>query len=394
MGAVADIISEGVLDGAQSLLDTYMSIAERDHLLVAYTPESRRYAAIISAVCEARGITNDCLPMHPIRDETIAARLRRWADGVSPIAPDGTIHILTLERDTMSHQVTFNALKTHWPRADVRLSRAISVCDAFFEMAMTVAPETLSRRNSHVLSFCWGRTDVRVKTDGGTDLEITFDSERYDWINNRGKAREGGTTILPAGEVATYPARIDGRLVADFAYNVNAINRLDSRLDDTPVTVEIEDGMAVDYSCDSGEVMRFLDDCFSRHFARHVGEVGFGTHPAVHDPIYMNSHINERSPGIHIGFGQHNQLGPDPGYQAQIHFDLIARGAKLSAKGKELDLLDLRDAEPVGEFTTRDEDVFSPEFEDLDVEDCCGLLKVDGLELFSDLLGCDAHSAS
>jgi hypothetical protein len=140
----------------------------------------------------------------------------------------------------------------------------------------------------------------------------------------------------------------------------------------------------VTYACDDPAIMRFLTDCFHSHCAFNVGELGIGTNPALKEAIHMNSHINERRCGVHVGFGQHNQ---DPGvvsYYCPIHLDLIARGGRIwaddSAEPIDLEALSVLD---VGHpASTRDEDVFSPELEDIEIDDCCGILTGEGLGLF------------
>ena len=224
-----------------------------------------------------------------------------------------------------------------------------------------------------------------IKTLGGTDLRVTIDANRHRWISNRGTSHPGGVVILPAGEVATFPASISGVHVADFAFNVNAITDRDARLQDHPATVWIEEGRAVKYQCDDAAMSQFLEECFRTHCAYNVGELGFGTNFGISDAISMNSHINERRPGVHIGFGQHNQDPGVVGYQCSIHLDLIARGGMVWVDDDPtpLDLEHIVPSSQPHPTNSRDEDVFSPESEDLYVDDCCGILTSDGLQLAS-----------
>jgi hypothetical protein len=134
--------------------------------------------------------------------------------------------------------------------------------------------------------------------------------------------------------------------------------------------------------------MSFLQQCFKTHCAYNVGELGFGTNRMIEIPIALNSHINERKPGIHLGFGQHNQ---DPGivtYQCQIHLDLVASGGLMwvDDDSDPIDLLTFRPTLVDHPSKFRDEDVFSPDLNDLEVEDCCGILRQgqNGLCLFND----------
>jgi hypothetical protein len=123
----------------------------------------------------------------------------------------------------------------------------------------------------------------------------------------------------------------------------------------------------------------------TRHCAYNVGELGFGTNFCVRDPIAMNSHINERRPGVHLGFGQHNQDPGVVGYQCAVHLDLIARGGLVWVDDDKvpLDLENITPSPAVHPCGPRDEDLFSPDFEDLEIDDCCGIVTGDGLQLFS-----------
>ncbi len=374
------MFSQEVLTGCHNLLAAYVKPGVGDHLLIVYTPDCRNYAALLSLLAQQEGLKAACMPMNPLRDSGIGMRFNNSLHNCFQTLGHKKLCIITLERDTMSHQDVIQSVLKRYNAEQVRLIRAISVCDAFFATAMKASPDELTIRNSKILSYCWGKTDIHVTTPSGTELDIAFDNEQYSWINNRGIAKPGGITILPAGEVATFPAQINGRLVADFAYNVNAINSLDSRLDQSPVTIDIVNGMAVDFKCSSKTISDFIEKCFSKHNAKYVGEVGFGTNFMVTEPIFLNSHVNERAPGIHIGFGQHNQTGHLPGYHCEIHLDLICRGAILTSDRGTLDLSALSNDGEASFFDTQDQDVFSPVFDDLDVGDCCGILNENGFK--------------
>jgi hypothetical protein len=105
---------------------------------------------------------------------------------------------------------------------------------------------------------------------------------------------------------------------------------------------------------------------------RFVGELGFGTNACVTGSVAMNSHTNERRPGIHLGFGQHNQREEVAGYFCDIHVDLCARGGLVWVDDAPLPL-NLEEIEPSTNphpAIFDGEDVLPPEPLD---GDCCGL---------------------
>jgi hypothetical protein len=368
--------------GVQSLLDNYIKISADDYVVLLYTSDSAEAAAWVSAALDLREILCKRVWMAPLWDKGFIARL-------TPALPDpaelsGRLVVLSFERDTMSHTLPLvDAIAKYKKKI---IFRTISACPSLFSIALHASPEELSARNTALLERLMPAKRLHITTESGSDLEVTLDP-KHRWISNRGMARPGAIAILPAGEVATFPAAISGKLVADFAFNVNAITRRDARLGDNPVTIWVEGGRAVKAECADPAVSRFIEECFSTHCSYNVGELGFGTNFSVTDAIPLNSHINERRPGVHLGFGNHNQDLNTVAYKCPVHLDLIARGGMVWVD-EDVAPINLENIVPsAGQHpdSPRDEDVFSggPTSE-LEIDDCCGLLTLNGgFRLFS-----------
>jgi hypothetical protein len=369
-------------NGVQAFIDDYAGITSNDFVVILYSSDSYEVVAWVSAALELRRIDVRRVWMMPLNDPGFVERLE-------PVLPDpgdvvGNVVVISFEKNTMSHTSSLMRLLSRYDKRTVKILRSISACRELFSEAFAVSPGELERRNSTLLKILMNTRKLRVTTEAGSDLMIELDNGKHRWISNRGRSKLGHTTILPAGEIATFPAAINGRLVADYAFNVNAITEVDSRLESRPVEVEIANGRAVDFKCPDDTITNFLRDCFHSYCAYNVGELGIGTNPALIHPIHMNSHINERRCGVHVGFGQHNQ---DPGvvsYYCPVHLDLIAKGGKLwiDDRDEPIDLEHFTVIDAIHPSATRDEDVFSPEFEDLEIDDCCGVLTNEGLGLF------------
>jgi hypothetical protein len=360
--------------GVNSLLDDYVELTPTDVVVLAYSPDSYEAAVWVSAAIALRGMPIRRAPMLPLLDSEFAERLNAALPPPEEV-PERLV-VLTFERDTMSHDPAIRAALSRYGDRPCVVMRAISSSAELFSTALRATPTELSGLNTALLERCLPAQRLRVTTEAGTELRIRIDSEKYRWISNRGKWRPGSFVILPAGEVATYPASIEGRLVADFAFNVNAITDENARLTEHPVIVRIEESRAVEYSCSDAKVSAFLDDCFQKHCAFNVGEVGFGTNPRIKTAIPLNSHINERRPGVHLGFGQHNQ---DRGvaYRCNIHLDLIAAGGQLWVDDdpEPIDLEHVIPSTSPHPDRSRDQDVFSPTVGEMEVDDCCGILR-------------------
>ena len=377
------MLNAEVWQGVNSLLDDYVELRHTDTIVLAYTPDSYEVVAWVSAAIALRQMEFRRVPMLPLVDPDFSQRLAAALPPPTQVA--GRLIILTFERETMSHDQDIRDAIAPYDKNSCVVMRAISSCEELFSSALQATPNELSALNTALLERCIPAQRLQVKTKMGTDLRIGVDSRRYKWISNRGKWRPGSFVILPAGEVATYPSSIEGLLVADFAFNVNAITERSSRLKEHPVFVEIRDNRAVKYWCDDLTVKSFLDECFTKRCAFNVGELGLGTNYKVLTPIELNSHINERRPGVHIGFGQHNQ-DLDVPYRCNIHLDLIADGGLLwiDDDPEPIDLERVNPSDAPHPTRSRDEDVFSPRIDELEVDDCCGVVTQRGIELFSE----------
>jgi hypothetical protein len=358
------IPDENVLQGVKVLLDDYVLIGESDTFVIAYTPDSRDPAAWVALALKQRGFQPRIVSMRKLQDETFADRF--GAVLPDPAALPGRLVVITLERDTMSHFNVFESVMKTYGGERTMVLRIISASVEFFTKSLNVTPAQLSDLNATLLHRIKPASKVRVKSSGGSDLEIGIDSEQYHWISNRGVWRPGGFTILPAGEIATYPTDVNGVLIADGAYNANILTTLNARLAENPVRVEIENGAAVALHCADPKLNEMFQLCLSSPHGRNVGEFGLGTNLGIDAFITANSHINERRCGVHLGFGQHNQSLTRVPYIADVHLDLITAGA-LVWVDDDPDPIDLERVVPTGvahPADALDEDITG---------DCCGL---------------------
>lgn len=230
------MLTDEVWSGVASLLDNYVGgVRPDDTAIVAYTSDSRDSAGWVSVALETYGVPVQKVWMAPLRDERFAERFA--AELPSPDDLPARLLVLTFERETMSHNNQLRHLLSQYDPSRYLVVRLISAGPDLFSNALLPKPEELSARNTAVLDRCMAVDNLRIETPGGSALDVSLDSETYRWVSNRGIPRAGTFVMLPAGEVATYPSRTDGVLVADFALNMNAITDIDVRLHDHPVTV-------------------------------------------------------------------------------------------------------------------------------------------------------------
>ena len=365
-------LDQRVWDGIQSLFDDYANINPSDQVVIAYTPDSREAAAWVALACEQRQFTPpSVIPMMPLRDAGFRARLSEVIPALPP--DDRRTVLLVFERETMSHNKIIKSVFAKYDPEKYQVIRAINSGRNLFVTGLLMKPAELSALNTTLLEKCRQAQSLFITTEAGTRLNVELDNQKFQYKSSRGVAVPGKFVVIPAGEVATFPKSISGVLVADFAINVNVFFDKDVRLETHPVTVEIEHGKLVSFDCADDEMRNFLTKCFQRQNAKNVGELGFGTNQAVTEAVFENSHLNERIPGVHLGFGQHNQTDEAAGYFCDIHIDLCAKGGRIwfdEAK-QPLDLEQLRPSSQPHPRLISGEDVVSDDAED----DCCGILR-------------------
>jgi leucyl aminopeptidase (aminopeptidase T) len=236
---------------------------------------------------------------------------------------------------------------------------------------MNVTPGLLSALNGGMLNRMMPASRLHIGSTSGTDLDVEIDSSRYRWVSNRGVRKDGAFLVLPPGEVSTYPANVNGILVADGAFNLNAYTAADARLAGRPVTIEIENGRVVHASCDDPRLTRLVARCRAMDNGDRIGELGFGTNVGTTGFIPMNSHINERHPGVHLGLGQHGQPAEAVPYRSDIHLDLITSDSVVTVDGRTR--IDSRELERFARERHPEPLAGRIHGEDID-GDCCGLV--------------------
>jgi leucyl aminopeptidase (aminopeptidase T) len=364
-------LDQNVWEGIQALLDIYIKLTPDDDVVIAYTPDARASAAWVALACEERGYKPSMVYMAPLRDRGFFNRISAVIPPIRRIP--GRCVLLTFEKHTMSHNTVLKHVFSCYDHNQYAVIRAINSGRDLFTVGLSAHPDELSALNTSLLKACRSANSLRIVAEGGTDLRAALNNNRYQYKSSRGILVPGKFTVIPAGEVATFPENISGLLVADFALNVNMYFDGDVRLENCPVKVQIENGYVVDFQCSNSEIYAFLKKGFGRNNATRVGELGFGTNNTVRWAVSENSHLNERVPGVHLGFGQHNQTEEIVGYSCDIHIDLCAKGGKIwfDDAPEPVDLEALQPSSEPHPLLISGEDVVSDDAED----DCCGMMR-------------------
>jgi leucyl aminopeptidase (aminopeptidase T) len=164
---------------------------------------------------------------------------------------------------------------------------------------------------------------LTVKTPAGTSFTASFDPS-LTWVKTSGLISTRYWSNLPAGEVFTTPASVDGTFVC----NATAGDYFGPKYGDlqpTPLTLQLAGGRLVAAHCERADLEReFWAYCHTDEHSDRVGELAFGTNIALDSMIGILLQ-DEKVPGVHIAFGDPygSQTGAD--WKSRTHIDVLTR---------------------------------------------------------------------
>jgi leucyl aminopeptidase (aminopeptidase T) len=165
---------------------------------------------------------------------------------------------------------------------------------------------------------------LTVRSAAGTDFTAHFDADLA-WVKTSGLINPRYWSNLPAGEVFTTPASVDGTFVCDGTAG-DYFNAKYGVLDRTPLVLEIRGARLVSARCDRKDLERdFWTYCHTDENSERVGELAFGTNLALRDMIGVLLQ-DEKVPGVHLAFGDPYGSQTHASWASRTHVDVLTRG--------------------------------------------------------------------
>jgi leucyl aminopeptidase (aminopeptidase T) len=164
---------------------------------------------------------------------------------------------------------------------------------------------------------------LRVETPSGTSFTASFDPSLH-WVKTSGLINRRYWSNLPAGEVFTTPASVDGVFVCDGTAG-DYFGPKYGDLRATPLTLDIAGGRLRAAHCARKDLEReFWEYCHTDEQSDRVGELAFGTNIALEDMIGVLLQ-DEKIPGVHIAFGDPYGSQTGAPWKSRTHIDVLTR---------------------------------------------------------------------
>jgi len=304
--------------GARNAIEVCLAIQPRERVALIADEASREVAASLAAALDVVGAEAETVLIEQIATRPLTQAPPEILDALER-ADAGILCVHPLQGELASRMAIVAAVE----RRRIRYAHMVGVTPEIMMQGMRADYRLVDRLSTTLCERMRTASSLRVETPFGTSVTATFDPALH-WIKTSGIISTRYWSNLPAGEVFTTPASVDGVFVC----NGTAGDYFGPKYGDlaaTPLTLEIRGGRLVAAHCDRKELEReFWDYCHTDESSDRVGELAFGTNLALEDMIGILLQ-DEKVPGVHLAFGDPygSQTGAD--WKSRTHIDVLTR---------------------------------------------------------------------
>jgi aminopeptidase len=208
-------------------------------------------------------------------------------------------------------------------RRQIRYAHMVGVTPEIMQQGMRADYAQVDRLSERLRERMCAAESLTVRTEAGTDLKASFDSS-LEWVKTSGLISRRYWSNLPAGEVFTTPASVDGTFVCDSTAGDHFCGKYGD-LQRTPLRLEIRSGSLVRARCARKDLEEeFWAYCHTDENSHRVGELAFGTNLSLSDTIGVLLQ-DEKLPGVHLAFGDPYGSQTHAAWSSRTHVDVLAR---------------------------------------------------------------------
>ena len=311
--------SDELAPGALNAVNVCLNIQPGERVALVADEASREVAASLEHALRSRGAT----PL-PLLIESVAQRPIRTAPPeilqLLEAADAGILCVQPQEGELGSRMAIVAVVE----RRRMRYAHMVGVTPQIMRQGMRADYRQVDRLSEQLCERMPHARLLTVRTPGGTNFTATFDPSLV-WVKTSGIINPRYWSNLPAGEVFTTPASVDGTFVCDGTAG-DYFNAKYGSLERTPLVLEIRGGRLVSAACDRQDLQQdFWDYCHTDAFSDRVGELAFGTNLGLRDMIGILLQ-DEKVPGVHIAFGDPYGSQTHADWKSKTHVDVLTRG--------------------------------------------------------------------
>ncbi len=208
-------------------------------------------------------------------------------------------------------------------RRQIRYAHMVGVTPQIMQQGMRADYKMIDRLSDKLRERMLRAQTLQVTTDAGTSIAAHFD-RGLDWVKTSGLISPRYWSNLPAGEVFTTPATVDGTFVCD-ATAGDHFNGKYGDLQKTPLVLQIKGARLVGVECPRKDLeQEFWEYCHTDENSDRVGELAFGTNLGLSEMIGILLQ-DEKFPGVHLAFGDPYGSQTHANWKSRTHVDVLTR---------------------------------------------------------------------
>ncbi len=307
-----------LMPGARNAVETCLGVQRGEHVALIADEASRAVAASIAAAVEEQQARLTGLLLENLGPRPMAAAPSAALSALET----ADVGVLCM-RPQLGELGARMAIVKVVDRRQIRYAHMVGVTPEIMQQGMRADYHLVDRLSDKLRERMRRAETLTVRTEAGTEFAAHFD-RGLDWVKTSGLISPRYWSNLPAGEVFTTPASVDGTFVCD-ATAGDHFNGKYGDLQSTPLTLTIKAARLVDVECARKDLRQeFWDYCHTDENSDRVGELAFGTNLGLSEMIGVLLQ-DEKFPGVHLAFGDPYGNQTHANWKSTTHVDVLTR---------------------------------------------------------------------
>src|ERR1700719_3298035 len=307
-----------LMPGARNAVETCLGVRPGEHVALIADEASRAVAASIAAALDDRHAPYTGLLLEEFGPRPMKAAPADVLEALE--TADVGVMCMTPQPGELGARM---AIVRVVERRQIRYAHMVGVTPEIMQQGMRADYLKVDKLSDKLRERMLRAETLTVKTEAGTNIAAHFD-RGLDWVKTSGLISPRYWSNLPAGEVFTTPATVDGTFVCD----ATAGDHFGGKYGDlqcTPLVLEIKGARLRQVECERKDLeQEFWDYCHTDENSDRVGELAFGTNLGLSQMI-GNLLQDEKFPGVHIAFGDPYGNQTHAEWKSRTHVDVLPR---------------------------------------------------------------------
>jgi aminopeptidase len=311
-------VQEELMPGAKNAVETCLAVRPEEHVALIADRASAAVAASLAAALRERKAAFTALLLEDFGPRPMRGAPKPVLDALEK-ADVGILAMNPQPGELGARMAIVQVVE----RRRIRYAHMVGVTPQIMQQGMRADYKMVDKLSDRLRERMLRAETLTVKTEAGTSIAAHF-SRELDWVKTSGLISPRYWSNLPAGEVFTTPATVDGTFVCD-ATAGDYFNGKYGDLQATPMKLEIEGGRLTKVECERDDLEKeFWEYCHTDENSDRVGELAFGTNLGLSEMIGILLQ-DEKFPGVHIAFGDPYGSQTHANWKSKTHVDVLTR---------------------------------------------------------------------